>query len=95
MRVIDQRVLNVDELKLEPFEKGDKFACNSVRIGPLVGAKDLGYSYDVVPPGKRSCPFHSHHAEEEMFFIVKGTGTLRYGEETRKWRLHFSVGLTF
>ena len=86
MGVIDNRVINIDELKLEAFEKGDKFACNAVRIGPLIGAKDLGYSYDVVPPGKRSCPFHSHHAEEEMFFIVKGTGTLRYGEETRKVR---------
>jgi len=39
-----------------------------------------------VPPGKRSCPFHSHRGEEEMFFIVRGTGTLRYGDETRKIR---------
>jgi uncharacterized cupin superfamily protein len=86
LSVIAKRVINIDELKLEPFEKGDKFACDAVRIGPLIGAKDLGYSYDVVPPGKRSCPFHSHRAEEEMFFIVKGQGTLRYGNETRKVR---------
>jgi hypothetical protein len=56
MRVIDARVVNLDELKLEHFAKGDKFECNTMRIGPLLGAKDLGYSYDVVPPGKRSCP---------------------------------------
>ena len=80
MSVIDSRVVNIDELKLEHFAKGDKFESRSVRIGPPLGAKDLGYSYDVVPPGKRSCPFHSHRGEEEMFFIVKGTGTLRYGE---------------
>jgi uncharacterized cupin superfamily protein len=86
MSVIDSKVVNIDSLKLEHFAKGDKFECNAVRIGPLLGAKDLGYSYDVVPPGKRSCPFHSHRGEEEMFFIVKGTGTLRYGEETRKIR---------
>ena len=86
MGVIEKRVVNLDELKLEKFEKGDKFAASSARIGPLLGAKDLGYSYDVVPPGKRSCPFHSHRAEEEMFFIVKGAGTLRYGSETRKIR---------
>jgi uncharacterized cupin superfamily protein len=84
--MIEKRVINIDELALEPFEKGDKFACNAVRIGPLIGAKDLGYSYDVVPPGKRSCPFHSHHAEEEMFFIVRGKGTLRYGNESRPIR---------
>jgi len=83
---IASKVVNIDELKLEHFEKGDKFACDAARVAPLLGGKDLGYSYDVVPPGKRSCPFHSHRAEEEMFFIVKGTGLLRYGNETRKIR---------
>ena len=86
MGTIDSRVVNIDELKLEHFAKGDKFECNAVRIGPLLGAKELGYSYDVVPPGKRSCPFHSHRGEEEMFLILKGHGTLRYGDETRKIR---------
>ena len=86
MSVIGKRVVNIDELKLEHFEKGAQFGCDAARIGPLIGAKDLGYSYDVVPPGKRSCPFHSHYGEEEMFFIVEGAGTLRYGNETRKVR---------
>jgi len=86
MSVIDSKVVNIDALKLEHFAKGDKFESDSVRIGPLLGAKALGYSYDVVPPGKRSCPFHSHRGEEEMFFIVKGRGTLRYGDETRQIR---------
>ena len=86
MSVINDRVLNIDQLKLDHFEQGEKFACDAVRIGPLLGAKDLGFSYDVVQPGKRSCPFHSHRGEEEMFFIVKGDGTLRYGSETRKVR---------
>ena len=86
MSVIASRVVNIAELKLEHFEQGDKFRSDCVRVGPLIGAKDLGYSYDVVPPGKSSCPFHSHRAEEEMFFVVKGRGTLRYGEETRAIR---------
>jgi len=86
MSVIDSRVVNLDQLKLEHFTKGDKFESDAVRIGPLLGAKDLGYSYDVVPPGKCSCPYHSHRGEEEMFFVVRGEGTLRYGSETRKIR---------
>ena len=86
MGTIDKRVINLDEVKLEHFEKGDRFAADYARVGKLLGAKDLGYSYDVVPPGKRSCPFHSHRGEEEMFFIIRGTGTLRYGDETRKLR---------
>jgi uncharacterized cupin superfamily protein len=85
-RVIDQRVVNLDELELEHGAQGDKFEWNSARVGPKLGARDLGYSYDVVPPGKASCPFHSHRAEEEMFFIVKGEGTLRYGDERRRVR---------
>jgi uncharacterized cupin superfamily protein len=87
VNAIDARVINIDQLALERFEAvGGKFGSDSVRVGPLLGAKDLGYSYDVVPPGKSSCPFHSHRAEEEMFFIVKGEGTLRYGKERRKVR---------
>jgi uncharacterized cupin superfamily protein len=86
MRVIDQRVVNVDELDLEHGSKGAAFEWTSARIGPKLGAKDLGYSYDVIPPGKRGCPFHSHHAEEEMFFVVRGRGLLRYGAETRAIR---------
>ena len=85
-RVIDQRVVNLEDLELEHGGKGAQYEWNAARIGPKLGAKDLGYSYDVIPPGKRGCPFHSHHAEEEMFFIVRGTGLLRYGNETRKVR---------
>jgi uncharacterized cupin superfamily protein len=82
-----RRVINIDELRLEHFSAaGGRFESDAVRVGPLVGAKDLGYSYDVVQPGKVSCPFHSHRAEEEMFFIVRGEGTLRYGGETRRIR---------
>lgn len=83
---IDNRVINIEQLELEHFRHGDKFESRGVRLGPLLGAKDLGYSYDVVPPGKSACPFHSHRAEEEMFFVVRGTGLLRYGSETRPIR---------
>jgi len=83
---IDCRVVNIEELKLEHFQRGEKYECDAVRIGPLLGASDLGYSYDVVPPGKRSCPFHSHRGEEEMFFIIRGSGALRYGDQRRRIR---------
>jgi uncharacterized cupin superfamily protein len=84
--VINSRVINLEDLKLEHCLKGSKFESYCLRIAPLLGGKDLGYSYDVVPPGKRSCPFHSHRGEEEMFFIVRGSGALRYGDETRRIR---------
>lgn len=92
MSVINSRVVNIEDLPLEHFQKGSEFESRCVRIAPLVGGKDLGYSYDVVPPGKRSCPFHSHRGEEEMFFIIRGTGALRYGQETRKIRAGDVIG---
>jgi uncharacterized cupin superfamily protein len=86
MGIIDSRVVNIEDLALEHSANGRTFESRSARIGRKLGAKELGYSYDIVPPGKRSCPFHSHRGEEEMFFIVRGTGTLRYGDETRRIR---------
>jgi uncharacterized cupin superfamily protein len=84
--IIQSRVINLNDLELDHQTNGERFETRAVRIGPLLGAKELGYSYDVVPPGKCSCPFHSHRAEEEMFYIIEGSGTLRYGVETRKIR---------
>ena len=86
MGVIDRRVVNLEDLKLEHSSHGSDFESRSARIGPALDAKQLGYSYDVVPAGKRSCPFHNHRGEEEMFLILRGSGILRYGSETRKVR---------
>lgn len=55
-------------------------------IARRIGARQLGYNLTVVAPGKRNCPFHCHRAEEEMFFILEGTGELRYGESRHPLR---------
>lgn len=81
-----KNVVNLGELALEAGSHGDKFAWRSAQISQALGARDLGYALDVVPPGKRACPFHSHRGQEEMFLILEGTGTLRYGGETRPIR---------
>jgi len=39
MGIIDSRVVNIEDLKLEHFARGDRFECNAVRIGPLLGAR--------------------------------------------------------
>ena len=81
-----KNVVNLDQLTLEEGSKGDKFAWKSAQISQALGAKDLGYCLDVIPPGKAACPFHSHRGQEEMFFILSGSGTLRYGAERRRLR---------
>lgn len=44
-------------------------------------AKKLGCGIDVVAPGQQSCPYHFHHAQEEMFIVIEGSGTLRVADE--------------
>lgn len=75
-------ILNIADLTYDPWGRGDKFAAKIGRIGVRLGAQKLGYNVTVIPPGKRAYPMHSHRANEEMFFILEGSGTLRIGAES-------------
>ena len=59
------------------------------RIGPIaskIGARKLGYNLTEIAPGKAAFPMHSHRANEEMFFVLEGSGELRMGEATYRVR---------
>jgi len=75
-------VVNINELKLDSWERGTLYAGADVRIGPMIGVKELGITYSEVPPGKSGCPFHNHHVEDEMFIILEGEGVYRFGDNT-------------
>lgn len=51
------------------------------RLARGTAAEKLGASFDILAPGKRGCPYHLHHAQEEMFVILEGNGTLRVAGE--------------
>ena len=51
------------------------------RLARGTAARKLGASVDTVAPGMRSCPYHFHHAQEEMFIVIEGSGTLRVAGE--------------
>ena len=74
-------VINVDEAPSFPNapEGATKFGSVMAPLGKAIGARDLGAMYMVVEPGKRAFPFHNHHANEEMFVILDGEGTYRFG----------------
>ncbi len=63
------------------LEHGDQFSARVAPVGTSIGAQKLSYNITEVEPGKRAFPFHNHHTNEEMFFILKGRGTLRFGAE--------------
>ena len=75
-------IINIDELEYTNFGKGEKFEADRAPVSPLIGASNLGYAVIRLKPGKCAWPYHAHHAIEEMFYILSGTGTLRHaGEE--------------
>jgi uncharacterized cupin superfamily protein len=75
-------VVNVADLEMRTQGNGSAFASRAGRIGAVIGMKQLGAQYMVVPPGKAGGPRHSHRANEEMYVIFEGTGSYRYGDET-------------
>ena len=75
-------MLNLDDLELRPFGNGEKFAATLGRIGGPLGMKKIGCGLVVLEPGKRAWPHHEHYGQEELFIILDGEGSIRYGEET-------------
>lgn len=76
-------VVNIAEAALQDLASPKaKFQAKLARLGPVLGAERLGAMLTVLEPGKRAFPLHAHHAIEEMFFIVEGTGSYRYGDQT-------------
>ncbi|GGI73602.1 hypothetical protein GCM10007978_09190 [Shewanella hanedai] len=74
-------VINLNQLS-DGFEsKQGKFAETYYSVSDKIGAKKLGYSVSVLAPGNRVCPFHNHRVNEEMFLILAGKGTLRFGDQ--------------
>ena len=63
-----------------------RFASRMALVGAKIGARLLGYNITAVPPGMRAFPLHNHHVNEEMFFILSGSGELRVGEERHPLR---------
>ena len=75
-------ILNIANIPLTDHGHGENFAAKLGRFGPLIGMKQLGCRLVVVPPGKKAWPYHNHHVNEEMFVILDGVGTLRFGSDT-------------
>lgn len=75
-------VIRLDDLTLSPQTHGARFHAAMAAIAAPLGATHLGARLVEVPPGKAAWPFHSHHANDEMFVILSGAGELRFGAAT-------------
>ena len=74
-------IRNLDDAPLEREQREPLYDTMCARLARGTAARKLGASVDIVPPGMRSCPYHFHYAQEEMFIILEGSGTLRVAGE--------------
>jgi uncharacterized cupin superfamily protein len=85
---MNRPILNIAEVELKARPPAfaatgaaaDRFDARAGAIASRLGAQKLGYNVTAVRPGKRAFPLHNHRVNEEMFFILEGTGEIRIGD---------------
>ena len=72
-----KNIINLSEVALEDGAIGDRYQFKAAPLASKMGAKKLGFHLDCLPPKNFSTPYHWHHSEEELFFVLEGKATLR------------------
>lgn len=98
---MSELIINVADVALEPRPAAlvstgptaERFAARVGFVGPLIGAQQLGYNITAVPPGRSAFPFHNHRVNEEMVFVLQGSGDIRIGDSNYPLRVGDFVAL--
>jgi len=75
-------IRNFNDAPMKRLLREPLYDAEGARLARGTAARKLGASVDILAPGKRGCPYHLHHAQEEMFIVIEGHGTLRVAGET-------------
>lgn len=87
------RKINTKEIAEESFTSPkEKFGASSKEISIALGRDPVSWDlrkrhpFDVeidrIPPGKSSCPYHSHSAQWEFYHVLSGYGVVRHEDGT-------------
>lgn len=85
---MNRPIINIADVELQPRPAAfaasgaaaQRYDARMGQVASRLGAQKLGYNITAVPPGKRAFPFHNHRVNEEMFFVIEGSGEVRIGE---------------
>lgn len=81
---MNKPIINAADAPTRSASSGEHFAYSMTELAHPLGARAIGANITRVPPGKAAFPIHHHHANEEHFFILTGSGVLRWGAETHE-----------
>jgi uncharacterized cupin superfamily protein len=77
-----QGPIAIDTVPWEEWNEGVRFGSRfRVLSNTRKGGRKIGVSYEELPPGKQSAPFHYHMVEEEHIIALEGEAMLRLGDE--------------
>jgi uncharacterized cupin superfamily protein len=74
-------IRNFDSIEKTLEKREPHYETLCARVARGSAATKIGLSVDIVAPGKRACPYHFHYAQEEVFVILEGRGSLRVADE--------------
>ena len=74
-------VINLADVPLRDGGNGTSFKAKIGSVGKSIGSTGIGAMLHVVEPGQKAFPFHVHHQIHELFVILEGEGTYRFGKE--------------
>lgn len=88
--------INLDELAYLSRPRTERYQFDDGEVGLYIGARKLGYRVARIPAGKAFCPLHAHQANEEFFYVLEGTPSIRTSRGTVQCRagdfIAFPVG---
>ena len=73
----ETRHVSSDDLDWQEIGNGGRVEFRCKRLGLAAGGGGLGCSLVEVQPGRRSWPYHYHHANDEALYVLAGRGRLR------------------
>ena len=76
------RIANIDQGIRWELDTG----AADLNLGDVVGSVETGLSHMTIPPGAEGYPPHCHAAEEELFVVLEGSGTVMLGDESAEVR---------
>lgn len=78
---VTKPVINIADVPLRDTGDGKGFKAKVGSFGHLIGSPGMGVMLHVVGPGEKAFPFYVHHQIHELFVILEGEGTYRFGAE--------------
>lgn len=76
----DPKIVNLSDLPWTPWSSGERREVEIRDPARRLGSIHAGFRLYRLAPGKQATRLHRHHHQEEMFLILKGSGTLRHGD---------------